>query len=274
MKKFLVFIMALMTVMTLALVGCDSNGQQSTEQGLDPNAPKSSPFAFQGNVVALEAVIDGYNNDALWQDPNRVEVQFANCEVTIVRRPTAVYLFYKVYDVTPYRFVATGDADEVTKSDSIEFYFDSQLNRANVPSGNCYQVNLGRDGRTRILAGATNSFDKWLALYNFEVREGDFNNGDYDYYYVEAVVPAAQMNMTADNAIGIAFGQVDRVDERNVDLQKYYTWTGIVYKGNFVDPQIPSTYVVLSPVSLISGEPNRLYTYDEYCSLTGKGGKA
>lgn len=269
MKKFIVLIITCLLALTMGvLAACEPEAASDTT----PSGPKSNPFSFKGNVVSLEAVIDGVDDDALWQDEDRVQVHFANCDVTIVRRATAVYLFYKVYDVTPYRFVGTGDADEVTKSDSIEFYFDSRLNRANVPSADCYQINLGRDGRTRILKGATDSFTKWLALYNFEVREGD--DDEYDYYFVEAVLPAEQMNMTADNAIGIAFGQVDRVDERNVDLQKYYTWTGIVYKGQYVDPQIPSTYVVLNPKSLEPGVNNRLYTYEEYLSLTGQGGQS
>lgn len=229
----------------------------------------SDPFGFAGNAIEPEAVIDGDGSDELWNSPDRVEVDFGTTHLILVRRPDAIYLYYKVKDITPYSYVSTGDDDEVTKSDSIEFYVDSKLGRADAPVGNCYQINLGRDGRTRILSGSKGVFNKWLALYTFEVREGQTAE-EYDYYYVEVMLPVAQMNMGADEAVGVAFGQVDRIVESNVDLQKNFTWTGLSENGAFVDPQVPSTYLVLTPKSLIQGQNNRLYTYSEYLTFTAR----
>ncbi len=254
MKK-LFSIIAVVLMMTVVLSGCTD----------DPI--KTDPFAGSGNATDPEVVIDGYKTDDLWGSPDRIEVDFATSHVTIVMRDEAVYLFFEVKDITPYNYVGTGDQDEVNRSDSIEFYFDTKLGRADAPSANCYQINLGRDGRTRIMSGHNGVWMDWLALYSFEVREGQ-SAEEYDYYYVEAMLPSAQMNITPGDAIGIAFGQVDRTSEVNVDLEKYFTWTGLTYNGVFIEPQSPSQYLVISPKALIEGAVNRVYTYEEYLSLS------
>lgn len=255
MKKLIVIIMTLL-MLTAVLWGCDT----------DSTGAKSNPFDGKGNATNPEVVIDGFKNDELWESDDRIEVDFATSHVTIVMRSEAIYLFFEVKDITPYSYVSTGDDDEVTKSDSIEFYFDAKLSRSNAPSANCYQINLGRDGRTRIMSGYNGVWMDWLALYSFEVREGE-SAEEYDYYYVEAMLPIAQMSMNPGDPIGIAFGQVDRTSETNVDLEKYYTWTGLTYNGVFIEPQSPAEYLVISPTSLITGARNRVYTYDEYLSL-------
>ena len=270
MKFIIKRLFTLFTAITLA--GCllfISACTAEAETGKD--GAKASPFAFKSNVINPEAKIDGVMDDDIWRDENRVEIEYSSAHVTLVLRPNALYLFYKVYDVTPFNYVNTGDADEVTKSDSIEFYVDSKLNRASAPVGNCYQINLGRDGRTRIMSGSGGLFYNWLAQYVFEVKEGDTAD-DYDYYYVEVMLPVGQMKMTGSDCVGVAFGVVDRHIDSNVDLNRNYTWTGYEYTSfgsvKFVDPMVPKTYLVLSPVSLIKGQSNRLYTFDEYSALT------
>jgi len=253
--RFLCLAVVCMMIMTL-LISCAA-------------AKHSEPFDFDGNAIPSEAVIDGVDDDELWQDENRVVVRFATSVVTVVRRSQAIYLFFKTMDQTPYRYVGSGDDTEVTRSDSVEFYFDSKLTRTSKPAANDYQINLGRDSRTRICSGT--GWLKWMALYSFEVREGDTAE-DYDYYYVEAMLPVAQMNIGATEAVGIAFGQVDRFVDSNVDVEQNFTWTGLHVGGKLVDPQIPSTYMVLCPSSLEPGQANRLYNYDEYVALSAKEG--
>lgn len=255
MKKLLSIIVTIV-IMIAVLVGCT-----------DPTVTQTDPFAKDSNATNPEVNLDGYKTDDLWSSDDRVEVDFATSHVTIVMRTEAIYLFFEVKDITPYKYVGTGDQDEVNRSDSIEFYFDTKLSRASAPSANCYQINLGRDGRTRIMSGNGGVWRSWLALYSFEVREG-VSAAEYDYYYVEAMIPAAQMNITPGSAIGIAFGQVDRNADVNVDLEKYFTWTGLTHNGVFIEPQSPAEYLVISPVSLVEGTSNRVYTYDEYLSLT------
>lgn len=255
MKKLITIIVTVF-MLTAILAGCT-----------DPTVTTTDPFAADSNATNPEVVLDGYKTDALWSSDDRIEVDFATSHVTIVMRDEAVYLFFEVKDITPYKYVGTGDKDEVNRSDSIEFYFDTKLGRSSTPSANCYQINLGRDGRTRIMSGSNGVWLSWLALYSFEVREGE-SAAEYDYYYVEAMIPSAQMNITPGSAIGVAFGQVDRNTDVNVDLEKYYTWTGLTYNGVFVEPQSPADYLVISPVSLIKGARNRVYTYEEYLTLT------
>lgn len=250
MRKF-ALVLAVLMVLTL-LCACNDNGQTTTP----PVTNNHNPFDFPGNTVNPEVVIDGRNDDELWQDPSVTHTQFSSCEVSILRRPTAIYLFFKVHDVTPYSYVDQGAADEVTHSDSIEFYLDTKLARLNSPQANCYQVNLGRDSRTRILEGSGGIWYAWTAMYTFEVREG--YGVEEEYYFVEAMLPLAQMNASASDDMGIAFGLVDRTVEENKDLDGYFTWSGMTYKGTFVDPQIPSTYLVLR------ANGGDLLSYSEY----------
>ncbi len=242
MKKF--NLICVLAALLLVLCACTPAIPQS---GVDP-------FDFKGNATNPEVILDGVDDDELWQGDNVIKVSFGTAEVSIVRRPTAVYFFYKVRDLTPYRFVKTGAAEEVTKSDSVEFYFDAKLTRTSAPTAYDFQVNLGRDGRTRICTGS--GWVKWMALYMFEVREGV--DDEEAYYFVEAMLPVEQMGVGATEAMGIAFGQVDRMFDVDNDMSAYYSWTGLTVNGQFVDPQVPSTYLVLTP------DGDRLYTYEEY----------
>ncbi len=250
MKKICLILCAALLLCT-ALCACQS---ETGEPVWDANAP--DPFDFAGNMVAPEAVIDGRDDDALWQSENNVTVSYADTVVTIVRKPTAIYLFFKVKDTTPYSYVGSGAAEEVTHSDNVEFYFDAKLSRTDAPAAGDYQINLGRDSRTRICSGA--GWIKWMAMYMFEVREGSVFDNDEAYYYVEAMLPLAQMGIGENDAIGMAFGQVDRTVNINNDLAGYFTWRGLTFNGSFVDPQIPSTYVVLT------ADGNELLTYEQY----------
>ena len=249
MKKYAI----VLCVLLIALV---SLGACQPEQNSKWDPDSANPFDFDGNMVRPEAVIDGYDNDELWQSPNKVTVEYADTVVSIVRKPNAIYLFFKVRDNTPFRYVGSGAAEEVTHSDSVEFYFDAKLSRTAAPSAGDYQINLGRDSRTRICAGA--GWIKWMAMYMFEVREGSVMDNDEEYYYVEAMLPLAQMGIGANDAIGMAFGQVDRSVDVNNDLPGYFTWRGLTFEGGFADPQKPNTYVVLT------ADGNKLLTYQQY----------
>ena len=241
------------------LCACGSTTDTEAEKKWNENG--ADPFAFDGNMINSEAKIDGLDDDELWQSENKVVVEFGDAKVTIVRKPQAIYLFYKVHDTTNYRYVSSGAAEEVTHSDSVEFYFDAKLSRTDKPAAGDYQINLGRDSRTRICAGA--GWIKWMAMYMFEVREGGVMTGDEDYYCVEAMLPLAQMGIGEDQAVGMAFGQVNRYVDVNFDREAYFSWNGLTFNGNFVDPQIPSTYVVLT------GDGSQLLSYDEYQKTLG-----
>lgn len=236
MKKITTIITVLLVL--LLLCGCTPTAQPQT-----PTTNNRNPFDFDGNTVNPEVTIDGRDDDELWQDASVTHTSFSSCEVSILRRTTAIYLFFKVHDVTPYSFVDQGAADEVTRSDSIEFYLDTKLTRVTSPQANCYQINLGRDSRTRILEGGSGIWYEWAAMYTFEVREGF--GSEEEFYFVEAMLPLAQMGVSADQDIGIAFGLVDRTVEENKDLAGYFTWSGMNYKSQFIEPQDPSKYLVL-----------------------------
>lgn len=256
MKKYSIILCVLLLCLTV-LCACQTTPEGPT---VDPDAP--NPFDFDGNMVSPEAVIDGYDNDELWQSPNKVTVTYADTTLSIVRKANAIYLFFKVKDATPYRYVGSGAAEEVTHSDSVEFYFDAKLTRTSAPAAGDYQVNLGRDSRTRICSGA--GWIKWMAMYMFEVREGSVMDNDEEYYYVEAMLPLAQMGIGENDAVGMAFGQVDRTVDINNDLEGYFSWRGLTFNGQFVDPQVPSSYVVLAP------NATKLMSYSEYLLTLGE----
>lgn len=247
MKKKLTALL-LTAVSAVSLAACGNAGGGSTK--------KSAPFDYTGNMIKSELAIDGKKDDALWNDESVTHVDFSTCNVSILRRDNAIYIFFKVYDITPYSYVDQGIADEVTHSDSIEIYIDSKLGRYDTPQANCYQINLGRDNRTRILSGSGGNWYEWAGMYTFETREG--YNDEYDYYFLEAMIPVAQLGIGATEAIGIAFGHVDRHVEDNVDLEAYYKWNGMTFNGQFIDPQVPSLYPVLR------ADGGRLLTYAEY----------
>lgn len=249
MKK-IILLVSIIFIITL-LSGCIQ-----TAQPQQPVVGSRNPFDFAGNTVNPEVTIDGRDDDELWEDSSVTHTSFSSCEVSILRRTSAIYLFFKVHDITPYSFVSQGSADEVTHSDSIEFYLDTKLSRVTTPQANCYQINLGRDSRTRILEGSGGIWYEWAAMYTFEVREGF--GSEEEYYFVEAMLPLAQMGVKADDDMGIAFGLVDRTVEENKDLAGYFTWTGMTYKSAFVEPQDPSRYLVLRA----SG--GELLSYSEY----------
>ncbi len=255
MKK-ISLILCVVLVALISLCACQPTASENNKVW-DKNSP--DPFDFEGNMINPEAVIDGKDDDELWQSPNKVTVKYADTELSIVRKAEAIYLFFKVKDSTPYRYVGSGEAEEVTHSDNVEFYFDAKLTRTSSPSAGDYQVNLGRDGRTRICCGA--GWIKWMAKYMFEVREGDVLSGDEEYYYVEVMMPLAQMGISSTQAIGMAFGQVDRYVDINNDLENYFSWRGLTFNGNFVDPQIPSSYVVLT------ADGSQLLSYEQYVAL-------
>lgn len=217
---------------------------------------KSDPFDFQGNTVKPEVVIDGVDDDALWSSDGVAHISFSSCEVSVLRRSNAIYAYFKVFDVTPYRYISEGAADEVTYSDSIELYIDSKLSRTEKPYANCYQINLGRDSRTRIMSSNGGLWYEWAGMYTFEAREG--YNAEYDYYFLEMMVPVAQLGIGGTEDVGIAFGHVDRTVDDNRNLESYYKWYGVNYDGEFVDPQIPSTYLVLR------ASDGKIMSYDRY----------
>lgn len=244
-KKLTALILA--TVSAASLVACG---------GRETSGKKSAPFDYVGNMIKSELEIDGRDDDVFWSDESVTKVDFSTCNVSILRRATAIYIYFKVYDVTPYSYVDQGIADEVTHSDSIEIYIDSKLGRYDSPQANCYQINLGRDNRTRILSGSNGNWYEWAGMYTFETREGF--DSEYDYYFLEAMIPVAQLGIGATEAVGIAFGHVDRHVEENVDLEAYYKWNGMDFGGKFIDPQVPSLYPVLR------AEGGDLISYDEY----------
>lgn len=221
-----------------------------------PTVGKSDPFDYAGNMIKSEVVIDGLDDDELWSVGKKATVSFEDCKVTVMRRPTALYFYFEVLDTTPYAYVGEGAADEVTYSDSIEIYIDSKLARSAVPQANCYQINLGRDSRTRILSGSNGAWLAWSGMYAFETREG--YDAEEDYYFMEVMIPVAQLGMGANDDIGIAFGMVDRTVDDNKNLESYYGWYGMTYKGEFVDPQSPAAYLVLRT------SDNKILSYNEY----------
>lgn len=250
MKK-LISVIAATAATAVSLCACSGNGGEAPSV-----SGKSDPFAYDNDMISPAVVLDGRDDDELWKSDGVVKLRFSSCDVSLVKNDTALYFLFKVFDITPYRYVNEGAADEVTCSDSIEIYIDSLLGRAAVPQAGCYQVNLGRDGRTRIMSGGSGVWLDWAGMYMFEVREG-FND-EYDYYFVEVMIPTAQLGSSVTGDMGITFGHVDRTVDENKDLENYYTWTGITYNGVFTDPQDPSKYLVLT------ADGKRILSYEEY----------
>lgn len=252
MKKRLFALLAAASAVCCALAACSEN--KPVFDG------KSDPFDFEGNMIKPDVIIDGRDDDELWKGDDVAKLQFSSCTVSLLRRPTAIYAFFKVQDTTNYFYYDKGDADEVTYSDSVELYVNVDVNtRTATKQAGCYMLNLGRDNRTRIMSAQMSETEgiwyAWAGMYTFETRQGKSIDGEEEYYFVELMLPVAQLGIGETEDVAIALGHVDRpADTKGKAPNADFFWAGV--PG--VDPQISSSYRVLRA----TGGP--LLTYAEY----------
>lgn len=249
MRKIL-FVSMIMTV-ALFLVAC---GQTTTVDGTtfyDYSYTKEKTddqFDFEGNYLPPELTVDGVMDEEEWLNHASSEITFGNelrAQVRFYRGDRALYAFFTVEDET-LRVLSENGGDDVNKGDSIELYLNIRNDDATRPQSDDIQINIGINGKTRLLSAGDGSWGSWNGLIDFAINlEGTLDQGDDTDigYTMEVMIPYAQIGMEKDDVIGIALGHVDKSGANNVALTDY-RWEGFVYESEFVDPQNPSKYVI------------------------------
>lgn len=204
-------------------------------------------FDFDGNYLPPELTVDGLKDEEEWENASTI-LHFGNnnnASVQFFRGERALYAFFEVEDDSLLVHSDSG-GDGVNHGDSIELYLDVRNDGANRPQSDDIQINIGINGRTRLLVAGDGSWGSWGGLLDFAVRlDGTLGNtSDTDNgYTIELMIPYGQIGMERDDVIGIALGHVDKSDTNNV-AGVDYQWEGLVYEGQFIDPQNPSTYLI------------------------------
>lgn len=247
----------LLSFAALALVACSGSDSSGSAAGSDENAivdyevskeAGSDQFDFAGNYTAPELTIDGYDDDEQWANATTEITYGATNSATfkMYRGEEALFCYWEVSD-PDLQTVGTNNGDDVCSGDSVEVYFDFKNDAADSPTSDDVQINIGAHGKTRILIGNSGSWGNWNGLLDYEIAlDGTLNdNSDIDVgYSVELMIPYAQASdITKDSVFGFSVGHVQRgTDSTNTTLA--YTWGGLTYEGDFVDPQKPSSYIV------------------------------
>lgn len=219
--------------------------------------PSGDAFDFDGNYTPPELNIDGVDDDEQYKNASP-ELTFGSrnqAKVKLYRGNEALFCFFKVSD-EDLETVGNNNGDDVTKGDSVEIYFDFKNDGASKPQSDDIQINIGAHGKTRIFVGSSGSWGNWNGLLDYEVKlDGTLNNDkDVDNgYQVELMIPYSQVGIDKDSTFGVALGCVARGRDSTHDTLPY-TWGGLTYEGNFIDPQNPSLYVTY--------KGNKFYSHD------------
>lgn len=226
-------------------------------------------FDFAGNYTPPELKVDGIQDEVEWQNATE-SVTFGALNQTTMemyRGESALYCFFDVQD-KDIQTVGNNNGDDVTKSDSVEVYFDFKNDAALKPQIDDIQINIGAHGKTRIFVGSNGSWGSWNGLLDYEIKlNGTLNDSsDEDTgFQVELMIPYAQIGIDKTSTFGFSVGHVARGIE-STDENKDFTWGGITYSGTFIDPQSPAVYLVL--------QGNKVYTRDtvpqEEISISGR----
>lgn len=217
--------------------------------------PGDSQFDFDGNYTPPELKVDGVADEAAWTSDKAIDIGVFGrggnaVSAKMYRGISAMFFFYNVTD----KYLLTNgnsNDDSVTEGDSVELYLDTLLDGANKPQSDDYQINLGIHGKTRIMQGAGSQWGAWNGLIDYEVKlDGTLNDGIASVdngYSVELMIPYAQVGMQPNDAFGISLGQVDKINlGNNAGDDADYGWFGWNYNGHYVNPQMPSEYIVVN----------------------------
>ena len=262
-------VLALLPLLLLAscsLGGNQSNGSSNSLSGngkidiIDYTNNKEETgdqFDFEGNYAPPELKVDGKGDDTEWENATE-SVTFGmlnQATMKMYRGEKALYCFFDVKD-KDIQTVGNNNGDDVTKSDSVEVYFDFKNDAALKPQIDDIQINIGAHGKTRIFVGSNGNWGSWNGLLDYEINvDGTLNDStdEDEGFQVELMIPYAQIGINKTSTFGFSVGHVARGIE-STDEYKDYTWGGITYEGTFIEPQSPAAYLVM--------HGNKIYTRD------------
>lgn len=249
----------LLSILGLLLLSCNSNQQISSSTSSNTNQNTivdydsdremtGDQFDFKGNYTKPELTVDGKDDEEQWKNSTEYITfgQLLQAKVKMFRGESALYCYFVVED-EDIQTVGENNGDDVTKGDSVEIYFDFKNDAASKPQNDDIQINIGAHGKTRIFVGSNGQWGSWNGLLDYEVVIDGTLNDDKDVdqgYAIELMIPYEQVGIDKNSIFGFSLGHVARGRESTHDTLAY-TWGGISYEGNFIDPQSPATYLVL-----------------------------
>lgn len=247
-NKIALLLLVLATSLTLGACAADSK-VENVKDYVNNKTESNDQFDFPGNYIAPELRIDGLMDDEQWKNCSEKLTFGAQNEASMViyRGTDALFCFFEVKDAD-IQTVGNNNGDDVTKGDSVEVYFDFKNDGAKEPTTDDIQINIGAHGKTRIFVGVGGEWGAWNGLLDYQVElQGTLNNEkDVDTgYTVELMIPYSQIGIDQGSVFGVSVGHVARGLDSTHDTLKY-TWGGMVYEGNFVDPQSPQAYLIYS----------------------------
>ncbi len=239
-----------LVVSSILLTGCNPNTSQpniTIKDYVDNKAEGNKQFDYQGNYIAPELVVDGLDKDKQWENASEELVfgETKKAKMKIYRGEEALFCFFNIQD-EDIETVGTNNGDDVTKGDSVEVYFDFKNDAADKPATDDIQINIGAHGKTRIFVGSNGQWGSWNGLLDYSVELNGTLNNDKDVdigYTVELMIPYSQVGIDKNSKFGVTCGHVQRGKDSTNDTLPY-TWGGIVFENNFVDPQSPKAYLI------------------------------
>ena len=250
MKVNKLIVLLLIFVVTLSLTSCSDEevGIDNIKDYVNDKEGGNAQFDFPGNYIAPELRIDGQMKEEEWVNASE-KIYFGTnnaASVVIYRGERGLFCFFDVKD-PDIQTVGNNNGDDVTKGDSVEIYFDFKNNATKKPADDDIQINIGAHGKTRIFVGANGEWGSWNGLLDYQIEiDGTINdNKDVDNgYTVELMIPYSEIGIDKDSVFGVAVGHVARGTDSISEVLPY-TWNGITYEGNFIDPQQPQVYLLL-----------------------------
>ena len=245
-RKILLLSVTFLTSM-MVLSSCN-NGEQGEDKKDDELLNNHDPFDYDGNFEAPELAVDGVKDEKYTTDGSEVLYVDKDSEhelaATFYRGEKGLFVFFDVKDKN---LMSLGDnaGDDVTKSDSVEFYLDTKNDGGAKPQTDDFQFNFGVNNKTRIMQGSGYEWGNWTGLVQYEnVLDGTLNDdSDTDVgWKCEVMVSYKDLGITKDSALGVALGRVDKIASGAV-ADVSYKWYGLTYEGKFIEPQTIDNYI-------------------------------
>ncbi len=233
-------------ILAFAFISCSSGEVDYTTTEIT-KTNDDSQFDFESNVTVPELDVDGLDDDEEWNQATSELTYGNNGNVTMKMYlgEEALFVYFEVLD-TNIMTLGYNNGDDVTRSDSVEFYIDTDNDATNSPQAGDYQINIGAHGKARVLSGSGGSWGTWNGMIDYSVVvNGTINDAsDTDTSYtIELMLPYRQIELSDSSVFGFSLGHVDKETEGDIPGEDF-GWYGYVHNGQFTDPQIPSSYIV------------------------------
>ena len=284
----------LLFALLLFVPGC-SNSAISLEQFEPEMKSGNEPFSLKSNSFEADVVLDGYLDDAMWEDENTIQLgsfddsdienntygaivgssnNYSGTKRAIIKMFRGKVGFHFGFEVKDRDicYKALEDGDSAIWTDNILVNICSAIDGATMPMSDDYYFMVTAFNNTCFRRGAnapgmwggfTGVLDYQAAIHHDETGECGFG--------VELVVPYDQIGVNKDSPIGITFKSCDRDSQTKQVVEKdwyynnsfhgfntpnsYIIWSGDNELFNYYDYQMPPVSIKGSVIDYVTKEP-------------------